>query len=95
VRAAAGGEGGAQLEHLRNSLASLLAEGQRDGSVRLELDAALAAEMALGALFAVLIRWLDDPRYPVEARMSQAAAFISAAVATPGSFHFETQETRP
>lgn len=94
VRAAAGGEGGAQLERLRTSLASLLAEGQRDGSVRLELDGALAAEMALGALFAVLIRWLDDPRHPVEARLAQAATFIGAAVATPGSFHFETQETR-
>ena len=95
VRAAASGEGGARLERLRASLASLLADGQRDGSVRANLDGALAAEMALGALLAVLIRWLDDPRYPIEARMSQAAAFIGAAVATPGSFHPEIQETHP
>ena len=95
VRAAAGGEGGARLDRLRVCLASLLADGQRDGSVRGDLDSAMAAEMALGSLLAVLIRWLDDPRYPVEARMSQAAAFIGAAVAAPGSFNPESEETHP
>ena len=95
VRAAASGEGGIRLERLRDSLASLLADGQRDGSVRRDLDTALAAEMALGALLAVLIRWLDDPRYPVEARMSQAAAFVGGAVAAPGFINQKTEETNP
>jgi hypothetical protein len=39
--------------------------------------------MSLGALLALLIRWLDDPRYPLEARLSECAAFVGAAVAAP------------
>jgi AcrR family transcriptional regulator len=85
VRAAAGGEGGAPLARLRGALATLLAAGQADGSVRRDLDAGVAAEMALGAWLALLVRWLDDPRYPLEARLAECAAFVGAAVAAPSA----------
>ena len=92
VRAAASGEGGARLTRLRGALVTLLDDGRREGNVRRDLDTAVQAEMALGALLAVLIRWLDDPRYPVEARLLEAAAFVGAAVAAPPSLNPDTEE---
>jgi hypothetical protein len=51
--------------------------------------------MALGALLAVLIRWLDDPRYPVEARLREASAFIASAVAAAPSSQPQSEESVP
>jgi AcrR family transcriptional regulator len=92
VRAAASGEGGAQLARLRGALVALIDEGRREGNVRCDLDSAVQGEMALGALLAVLIRWFDDSRYPVEARLREAAAFVGAAVAAPPSINPKTEE---
>jgi AcrR family transcriptional regulator len=92
LRAAASGEGGLELARLRGALTELLAGGRREGTVRRDVDVPVLAEMSLGALLAVLIRWLEDPRYPVEARLSEAAAFIGSAVAAPRSVHHPSEE---
>src|SRR5206468_1199579 len=55
-------------------------EGQRKGEVRNDLDAAFLTEMVLGALNATVINWMNDPNYPLEQRLRQAAAFIGEAI---------------
>lgn len=60
--------------------AKTLREGQLSGEVRDDLDAAFLAEMVLGALNATVINWMNDPDYPLEQRLRQAAAFIGEAI---------------
>jgi len=57
-----------------------LREGQRAGEVRRDLDAAFLAEMVLGAFNATVINWMNDPDYPLERRLRQAASFIGEAI---------------
>jgi AcrR family transcriptional regulator len=68
------------LERIFAPIAKTLREGQRNGDVRDDLDAAFLAEMVLGALNAPFINWMNDPDYPLEQRLRQAAAFIGEAI---------------
>ncbi len=61
-------------------IARILAEGQRQRQIRTDLDAMFLAEMVVGAINATLINWLNDPSYPLEQRVRQAAAFVTEAV---------------
>lgn len=68
------------LERVFAPFAKTLREGQRTGEVRADLDATFLAEMVLGALNATVINWMNDPDYPLEQRLRQAAAFIGEAI---------------
>jgi AcrR family transcriptional regulator len=74
-RAASDGAGGG-LASLHGALSRLLVAGQRRGDVRDDVEASFLAELASAALLAALGQWLNDPRYPLDARMCQAAAVI-------------------
>jgi AcrR family transcriptional regulator len=74
-RAAVDGAGGG-LESLRGALSRLVVEGQRRAELRRDVEASFLAELACAALVAALGHWLRDPRYPLDARMCQAAAVI-------------------
>ena len=68
------------LERIFAPIAKTLREGQRKREVRDDLDAGFLAEMVLGALNAPFINWMNDPDYPLEQRLRQAAAFIGEAI---------------
>jgi AcrR family transcriptional regulator len=72
--AAAGTRGGSASLH--GALSRLCVAGQRSGDVRVDVEASFLAELASAALLAALVHWLNDPRYPLDARMCQAAAVI-------------------
>jgi AcrR family transcriptional regulator len=74
------GETPPYLERVFAPFTKTLREGQRTGEVRNDLDAAFLAEMVLGALNATVINWMNDPDYPLEQRLRQAAAFIGEAI---------------
>lgn len=68
------------LARLRWPLSRLVVEGQKRHELRSDLDAGFAAELVIGVFGAALLSWLADPRYPVAARMAEAAAFAGAAL---------------
>jgi AcrR family transcriptional regulator len=67
-------------ERLRSTYSRLVADGQRRGELRRDVDAAFLAELAAAAHVAALVNWLHDPRYPLDARMCQAAAVIAGGL---------------
>jgi AcrR family transcriptional regulator len=74
------GETPPYLERISVPITKTLREGQHNGEVRTDLDAAFLAEMVLGALNAPFINWMNDPNYPLEQRLRQAATFIGEAI---------------
>jgi AcrR family transcriptional regulator len=74
------GETAPYLARIFAPVVKTLREGQRTGEVRSDLDAEFLAEMVLGALNAPFISWMNDPDYPLEPRLRQAAAFIGEAI---------------
>ena len=68
------------LERIFAPFTKTLREGQRKGEVRDDLEAAFLAEMVLGALNAAFIHWLNDPNYPLQQQIQQAAVFIGEAI---------------
>jgi AcrR family transcriptional regulator len=74
------GETPPYLERIFAPVAKTLREGQRKREVRDDLDAGFLAEMVLGALNAPFLNWMNDPNYPLEQRLRQAAAFIGEAI---------------
>lgn len=74
------GETPPYLDRIFAPIVTTLREGQRKGEVRTDLDPAFLAEMVLGALNAPFINWMNDPNYPLEPRLRQAAVFIGDAI---------------
>ncbi|MCC6848987.1 MAG: TetR/AcrR family transcriptional regulator [Deltaproteobacteria bacterium] len=74
------GETPPYLERIFAPIAKTLRAGQRNGEVRTDLDADFLAEMVLGALNAPFLNWMNDPDYPLEQRLRQAAVFIGEAI---------------
>ncbi len=74
------GETPPYLQRVFAPFTKTLREGQRKGEVRSDLDAGFLAEMVLGAFNATVINWMNDPNYPLEQRLRQAAAFIGEAI---------------
>ncbi len=74
------GETPPYLARIFTPITKTLREGQRKREVRDDLDAGFLAEMVLGALNATFISWMNDPDYPLEQRLRQAAAFIGEAI---------------
>lgn len=71
------------LASLRSAFSRLIVAGQRRGDVRTDVEASFLAELATASLVAALGHWLNDPRYPLDARMCQAAAVIGAGLCAP------------
>lgn len=72
--------GGAAMARLERVLSGFLYDGQQRGEVRDDVDAAFLAVTARAMLVAALLHWLDDPRYPLAARLRQASALIRDAL---------------
>jgi len=74
------GEAYPYLARVHEPFTAILREGQENGDVRADLDAAFLAEMVVGALHVGVTNWLVDPGYPLEERLLQTAAFIRGAI---------------
>ena len=74
------GEAYPYLTRVYEPFAEILREGQENGDVRADLDAAFLAEMVVGTLHVGVTNWLVDPGYPLEERLLQTAAFIREAI---------------
>jgi AcrR family transcriptional regulator len=86
-------EGRDVMERLLLALSALLYEGQRRGEVRRDIDAAFLADLVRATFVAVLLNWLNDPRFPLAMRLRQGASFaIGAVCAAPSHPPTETGE---
>jgi AcrR family transcriptional regulator len=74
------GEDAPYLSPVHEPFATIIREGQAAGHVRTDLDAIFLAEMALGALNVAITHWMNDPEFPLESWLRQAAAFICEAI---------------
>ena len=74
------GEDAPYLSPVHEPFAAVIGEGQAAGEVRGDLEATFLAEMALGALNVAMSHWLNDPEFPLEQWLHQAAAFICEAI---------------
>jgi AcrR family transcriptional regulator len=74
------GEVAPYLSPVHEPFAEVIREGQQAGEVRTDLDATFLAEMALGALNVAILHWLNDPEFPLERWLRQAAAFVCEAI---------------
>jgi AcrR family transcriptional regulator len=63
------------LHRLQEPFVHLIAEGQRKGEMRNDLDAAFLAQMAVGMMNSAITNWLVDPEYPVEKTLIDATEF--------------------
>jgi AcrR family transcriptional regulator len=65
---------------VRDPFAAILREGQLQGDVRTDLDASFLADMVIGTLNVSITNWLNDPGFPLERWLRQAAAFMGDAI---------------
>ncbi|MBW2396897.1 MAG: TetR/AcrR family transcriptional regulator [Deltaproteobacteria bacterium] len=76
VRSESGpGQPPSYVARIHEPFAAMLREGQEQGDVRPDRDAAFLGEMVVGILNAAITNWLADPDYPIEQRLRQAAEF--------------------
>ena len=68
------------VARVRDPFAAILREGQLQGDVRTDLDASFLADMVIGTLNVSITNWLNDPGFPLERWLRQAAAFMGDAV---------------
>jgi len=68
---------------VREPFAAILREGQARGDVRADLDPAFLADMVIGTLNVSITNWLNDPGFPLERWLRQAAAFMGEAIQPP------------
>lgn len=74
------GEDAPYLSPVHEPFATMIREGQAAGEVRTDLEATFLAEMALGALNVAMSHWMNDPEFPLEQWLRQAAAFTCEAI---------------
>ena len=65
------------LASVREPFTRIVREGQSEGNVRTDLDAALLAELVIGILNTALLGWLNDPDYPFEKRLGDFSGVIA------------------
>ncbi len=68
------------IARVQQPFTRIIREGQERGEVRPDLEAAFLAEVVVGTINAPVTHWINDPLYPVERRMRQAATFIAEAI---------------
>jgi AcrR family transcriptional regulator len=74
------GEDAPYLSPAHEPFATIIRQGQEAGQVRTDLDTTFLAEMTLGALNVAITHWMNDPEFPLEQWLRQAAAFICEAI---------------
>jgi AcrR family transcriptional regulator len=74
------GEDAPYLLPVHEPFAAIIREGQTAGQVRDDLAATFLAEMVLAALNVAMSHWMNDPEFPLEQWLRQAAAFICEAI---------------
>jgi AcrR family transcriptional regulator len=72
------------VSRVREPFAAIIREGQEEGDVRTDLDASFLADMVIGTLNVAITNWLNDPEFPLERWLRQAATFIGEAI-QPGA----------
>jgi len=68
------------LKRAHEPFTHILAEGQRRGEVRSDLDAPFLTDMVLGCLNVAVTHWIADPDYPLADRLRETVAFVSEAI---------------
>lgn len=68
------------VARVRDPFAAILREGQLQGDVRADLDPTFLADMVIGTLNVSITNWLNDPGFPLERWLRQAAAFMGEAI---------------
>ena len=68
------------VARVRDPFAAMLREGQLQGDVRADLDPTFLADMVIGTLNVSITNWLNDPGFPLERWLRQAAAFMGEAI---------------
>jgi AcrR family transcriptional regulator len=69
---------------LRHTLAAVVAEGQRDGSLRAEPDAAIVASLLMGAIDGLLLQYFVDPHaFPEPDRLAEALCETTHRIVAP------------
>jgi AcrR family transcriptional regulator len=68
------------LAGMREPFQRMLRDGQREGTVRADLDADFLAEFVIGALNTTVVNWLIQTEYPLAVRLEQAAALLAEAI---------------
>ena len=70
-----------QMAEVHRAYAGLVSEARARGEVATDVDVEFVAEMIAGAMTMLLNNWINDSRYPLEARAVETARFLSAAIA--------------
>ncbi len=71
------------LRDLRRALAAVIAEGQRDGSLRAEPDAAIGASVLMAAIDGLLLQYFVDPHaFPEPERLADALCETTRRILT-------------
>ncbi len=68
------------LAGMREPFERMLREGQRQRTVRDDLDAEFLAEFVIGALNTTVMNWLIQTHYPLAVRLDQAASLLAEAI---------------
>jgi len=68
------------VERLKNSLRALLADGIMRGDVSTDHEIDLLLQMIVSMHNSVLLSWLSDESYPLEANLQKTAMFVSHAI---------------
>jgi hypothetical protein len=74
------GGGDAEMGKIHAAYQAILAEGQARGDVRTDLSSSFLAEMVFGTFAAIFSNWLNDEKYPLEARARDAIVFLRDAL---------------
>jgi AcrR family transcriptional regulator len=63
--------------------AAILADGQTAGDVRSDFDASFLAGVAADVFHGMVAHWLEDPTFPLDDRMREAADFLGQSFEAP------------
>ena len=74
------GEAVPYLSRVHAAFMTIIREGQAKGEVRVDLDSNLLVDVVVGAMNGAVINWINNPRYPLEQRLRETAAFIGEAI---------------
>ncbi len=73
--------GSERLRLVNEAFLMLLEAGLQRGDVRRDVAVEFLAEMAAGAMTAVILNWLHNPDYPVAQRIDELSAYLIEMVA--------------
>jgi len=69
-----------EFEGIQEAFAELLREGYENGELTNEFSLNFLAQTVNGIYNSVVIAWINDPHYPIDARMKQAAKVAYRAI---------------